>query len=51
MEGMKDASGHFTVAAVDNIDYIPSTATVKDSFHGTGISLMLYPSHEFGGCC
>ena len=46
----KDASG-FTVAAVDNIDYIPSAATAKDCFHGTGISLMLYPSHAFGGCC
>ena len=32
------------MAAVDNIDYIPSAATAKDSFHGTGISLMLYVS-------
>ena len=39
------------MAAVDNIDYIPSAATAKDSFHGTGISMMLYPSHAFGGCC
>ena len=39
-----DASGLFTVAAVDNIDYIPSATTAKDSFHGTGISLMLYVS-------
>ena len=33
-------SGLFTTAAVDNIDYNPSSATAKDSFHGTGISLM-----------
>ena len=32
--------GLFTIAAVDNIDHIPSSATAKDSFHGTGISLM-----------
>ena len=27
----------FTTAAVDNIDYNPSSATAKSSFHGTGI--------------
>lgn len=26
-----------TLAAVDNIDYNPSTTSVKSSFHGTGI--------------
>ena len=36
----KMCSGLFTVAAADNIDYNPSAATAKDSFHGTGISLM-----------
>ena len=30
----------FTTAAVDNIDYNPSYAAAKDSFHGTGISLI-----------
>ena len=45
----KMRSGLFTVAAADNIDYNPSAATVKDSFHGTGISLMQYPSHDFEG--
>ena len=42
-------SGLFTVATADNIDYNPSAATAKDSFHGTGISLMQHPSHEFEG--
>ena len=45
----KMRSGLFTVAAADNIDYNPSTATARDSFHGTGISLMQHPSHEFEG--
>jgi len=42
-------SGLFTVAAVDNLDYNPSATTTKDSFHGTGISLMQHPSHIFEG--
>ena len=33
-------SSFFTTAAVDNIDYNPSSATAKDSFHGTGISII-----------
>ncbi|KAI4830181.1 hypothetical protein KUCAC02_001831 [Chaenocephalus aceratus] len=41
--------GLFTTGAVDNIDHIPSSATAKDSFHGTGISLMQHPSHTHGG--
>ena len=45
----KVRSGLFTTAAVDNIDYNPSSATAKDSFHGTGISLMQHPSHYFVG--
>ena len=36
----------FTVAAVDNIDHNPSSATARDSFHGTGISLMQLPSEQ-----
>ena len=46
---LKLRSGLFTTAAVDNIDYNPSSATAKDSFHGTGISLIQHPSHEFEG--
>jgi len=42
-------SGLFTVAAVDNLDYNHSVTTAKDSFHGTGISLMQHPSHIFEG--
>jgi len=36
----------FTVAAVDNIYHNPSSATARDSFHGTGISLMQLPSEQ-----
>jgi len=32
----KMCCGLFKVAAADNIDYNPSAATAKDSFHGTG---------------
>ena len=39
----------FITSAVDNIDYNPSSATPKDSFHGTGISLMQHTTHEFLG--
>ena len=42
-------NGLFTTAAVDNIDHNPSTATAKDYFNGTGISLMQHPSHTHGG--
>ena len=45
----KIRSGLLTVAAADNIDYNPNAATARDSFHGTGISLMQHPSHEFEG--
>ena len=46
----KMRQGLFTTAAVDNIDYNTSSATAKDSFHGTGISLnMQHPSHQFAG--
>ncbi len=41
--------GLFTTGAVDNIDHNPSSATAKDSFHGTGISIMQHPSHTNGG--
>ena len=41
--------GLFTTGAVDNIDHNPSSATAKDSFHGTGISLMQHPSHTQSG--
>ena len=46
---LKMRHGLFTTAAVDNIDYNPSSATTKDAFHGTGISLMQHPSHQFVG--
>ena len=46
---LKLCSKLFTTAAVDNIDSNPSSATAKTSFHGTGISLIQHPSHEFKG--
>ena len=39
----------FTIASVDNIDHNPSSATAKDSFHGTGIFLMQHQSQSFRG--
>lgn len=39
----------FTTAAVDNIDHNPSATTSKDSFHGTGISLIQHPSYTGEG--
>jgi len=38
--------GLFTTAAVDNIDYNPSSTTASGSFHGTGISLFQHPCNE-----
>ena len=32
--------GIFTTAALDNIDYNPSSTSAQDSFHGTAISLV-----------
>jgi len=29
----------FTISAIDNLDYNPSSTTSQSSFHGTGISL------------
>ena len=34
----------FTTVAVDNIDHNSSATTAKDSFHGTGISLVQHPT-------
>ncbi len=42
--------GHvFTTAAMDNIDYNPSSTTSKESFHGTGTSLFQHPTFEGEG--
>lgn len=45
----KMRKGLFTIAAVDNIDHNPSSGTAKDSFHGTGISLIQHLPHECAG--
>ncbi|XP_041473700.1 uncharacterized protein LOC121422610 [Lytechinus variegatus] len=39
----------FTTGAVDNVDHNPSSAMARDSFHGTGISLIQHPSHTNEG--
>lgn len=45
----KMRNGLFTTAAVDNIDDNPSSGTSRDSFHGTGVSLIQHPTHECAG--
>ena len=39
----------FTCGAVDNIDHNTSARTSHDSFHGTAISLMQFPTVEMRG--
>ena len=41
--------GLFTVGALDNIDYNPSSTTAKGSFHGTRIGLFQFPSSYVDG--
>ena len=36
--------GPFTIGALDNLDYNPSSTTTTESFHGTGISLFQFLS-------
>lgn len=45
----KMRSGVFTSAAVDNIDYNPTSATAKDALHGTGISLIQHLTDQSEG--
>jgi len=45
----KILSGLFTVETVDNLDHKPCSTTWKDSFHGTSISLMKFPTLECPG--
>ena len=39
----------FTTVAVDNIDHNSSSTTSKESFHGTGISLLQHPTFDGEG--
>ena len=39
----------FTSAAVDNIDHNPTSTTSKETFHGTGISLIQHPTFNGEG--
>jgi len=41
--------GLYTVGALDNIDYNPSSATAQGSFHGTGISIFQFPTSSHQG--
>ena len=41
--------GLFTTGAVDNVDHNPTSATARDSFHGTSISIIKHLSHESTG--
>jgi len=41
--------GLFTTGAVDNIDHNPTSATARDSFHGTSISTIQHLSHGSTG--
>ena len=41
----------FTVGALDNIDHNPSSTTAEGSLHGTGISIMQFPTQENQGIC
>jgi len=41
--------GLFTVGAIDNLDYNPSSTTSQSSFHGTGISLFQLPTKDNPG--
>lgn len=44
---LKLRKGLTTVGAVENRDKNTNSTTSKDSFHGTGISFIQHPSHEF----
>lgn len=39
--------GHFTTAAIDNIDHDPSSTGAKSSFYGTSVSIFQHPESEF----
>jgi len=41
--------GHFTAAAVDNIDHNPSSTTAHNAFHGTAHSLFQHPNKDTNG--
>lgn len=41
--------GLYTVAALDNLDYDPSSTTAIGSFHGTGISIIQFPTADNPG--
>ena len=43
--------GLFVAGALDNIDHNPSSTTAQSSFHGTGISIIQFPTHDNIGIC
>ncbi len=44
-------NGLFTAGAMDNLDHNPSSTTAESSFHGTGISIIQFPTSDFEGNC
>src|SRR6218665_1375665 len=43
--------GLFLVVALDNIDHNPSSTTTHSSFHGSGISIIQFPTVNNQGIC
>ena len=43
--------GIFTIDALHNIHYNPSSTTAEGSLHRTGISIMQFPTQENQGIC
>ncbi len=43
--------GIFVAGALDNIDHNPSSTTAQSSFHGTGISIIQFPTKDNMGIC
>ena len=43
--------GIFVAGALDNIDHNPSSTTAQSSFHGTGISIIQFPTKDNIGIC
>ena len=41
--------GIFVVGALDNVDHNPSSTTAQSSFHGTGISIIQFPTQDNTG--
>lgn len=45
------SNGLFTAGAMDNLDHNSSSTTAESSFHGTGISIIQFPTSDCEGNC